>query len=60
VVSDGSFQLPLTTYLQSQVLRPRDFLREADQGGRFVTELDVNEAGFVTHYPGFWQVEDAA
>jgi len=25
-----------------------------------VTEFDVNEAGFVTHYPGFWQVEDAA
>jgi uncharacterized protein len=28
--------------------------------GRFVTELEVNEAGFVTRYPGFWQVEDGA
>jgi hypothetical protein len=26
-------------------------------GGRFVRELAVNEAGFVTVYPGFWQVE---
>jgi len=28
-------------------------------GGRFVTELQVDAAGFVTHYPGFWQVESA-
>ena len=27
-------------------------------GGRFVTELKVNEAGFVTEYPGLWG-EDA-
>ena len=26
-------------------------------GGRFVTELQVNVAGFVTRYPDFWQVE---
>jgi uncharacterized protein len=26
-------------------------------GGRFVTELQVNAAGFVTHYPSVWQVE---
>jgi hypothetical protein len=26
-------------------------------GGTFVTELQVNPAGFVTHYPGIWQVE---
>jgi uncharacterized protein len=34
--------------------------RYESAGGRFVTELEANEAGFVTHYPGFWQVEDAA
>ncbi len=26
-------------------------------GGRFVRDLKVNAAGFVTHYPGFWQAE---
>jgi len=26
-------------------------------GGRFVRELIVNEAGFVTLYPGIWQAE---
>jgi uncharacterized protein len=26
-------------------------------GGRFVTELEVNTAGFITHYPGLWKVE---
>ncbi len=26
-------------------------------GGSFVTELRVNAAGFVTHYPDLWQVE---
>lgn len=26
-------------------------------GGRFVTELKVNPAGFITQYPGLWQVE---
>lgn len=25
--------------------------------GRFVTDLRVNEAGFVTRYPNFWRVE---
>lgn len=32
--------------------------RYESAGGRFVTELRVNEAGFVTEYPGFWG-EDA-
>lgn len=27
-------------------------------GGRFVTELTVNELGLVTHYPNFWRVEN--
>ena len=27
-------------------------------GGSFVAELRVNEAGFVTHYPNFWQAEE--
>jgi hypothetical protein len=31
--------------------------RYESAGGRFVTELQVNAAGFVTRYPGFWQVE---
>lgn len=31
--------------------------RYESAGGRFVTELQVNAAGFVTHYPDFWQVE---
>lgn len=26
-------------------------------GGEFVTELQVNAAGFVIHYPDFWEVE---
>jgi len=34
--------------------------RYESAGGRFVTELRVNGAGFVTHYPGFWQIEGAA
>jgi len=34
--------------------------RYESAGGRFVTELQVNAAGFVTHYPSFWQVEGAA
>jgi hypothetical protein len=28
-------------------------------GGSFVARLEVNDAGFVTHYPSFWRVEDA-
>src|SRR2546426_11357085 len=28
-------------------------------GGRFVTELQVNDAGFVTDYPNFWALEAA-
>ena len=27
-------------------------------GGRFETELDVDGDGFVTLYPGFWQIDD--
>jgi hypothetical protein len=34
--------------------------RYESAGGRFVTELRVNAAGFVTRYPSFWQVEDGA
>jgi hypothetical protein len=29
---------------------------EAD-AGRFITELAVNESGFVTSYPNFWEIE---
>lgn len=31
--------------------------RYESAGGRFVTELQVNAAGFVTLYPNFWQAE---
>jgi uncharacterized protein len=31
--------------------------RYESAGGRFVRELEVNEAGFVTLYPGLWQAE---
>jgi uncharacterized protein len=31
--------------------------RYESAGGRFVTDLQVNAAGFVTHYPNAWQVE---
>jgi uncharacterized protein len=34
--------------------------RYENPGGRFVTELKVNAAGFVTRYPSFWQVEETA
>jgi hypothetical protein len=27
-------------------------------GGKFVKELKVNEAGFVTRYPGYWKIEE--
>jgi hypothetical protein len=31
--------------------------RYESAGGRFVADLQVNEVGFVTRYPNFWQVE---
>jgi uncharacterized protein len=33
--------------------------RYESEGGRFVTELEVNKAGLVTHYPNFWRAEGA-
>jgi hypothetical protein len=33
-----------------------DTYRYESAGGRFVTELTVDRAGFVTHYPGIWHV----
>jgi uncharacterized protein len=32
--------------------------RYESHGGDFVTELSVNEAGFVTRYPDFWEMEE--
>lgn len=32
--------------------------RYESDGGRFVTELSVNEAGFVTKYPNLWETEE--
>lgn len=31
--------------------------RYQSAGGKFIAELQVNEAGFVTRYPNFWEVE---
>jgi hypothetical protein len=31
--------------------------RYESAGGKFVADLSVNSAGFVTDYPGFWRVE---
>jgi len=31
--------------------------RHESAGGRFVAELQVNAAGLVTRYPGFWEVD---
>lgn len=31
--------------------------RYQSAGGRFIRDLQVNAAGFVTHYPDFWQAE---
>jgi hypothetical protein len=32
--------------------------RYESAGGKFVRDLQVDAAGFVTHYPGFWQIEE--
>lgn len=34
-----------------------DTYRYESAGGAFVTELQVNSAGFVTRYPNFWEAE---
>jgi hypothetical protein len=34
--------------------------RYESAGGTFVRDLRVNAAGFVTEYPGFWQIEGTA
>jgi hypothetical protein len=46
---------------------PQTYRRDAEQtyryesaGGSFVRDLTVNDAGFVTHYPGFFTVEEAS
>jgi hypothetical protein len=50
-----SFQLEL---LPQQYRRlDETTYRYESNGGRFVTELKVNRAGFVVHYPGIWQAE---
>lgn len=44
-----------------QVYRRRDetSYRYESAGGRFVTDLSVNEEGFVTRYPNIWETEEA-
>ena len=34
--------------------------RYESAGGQFITELKVNQAGFVTDYPGIWQAESGS
>ena len=34
-----------------------EMYRYESAGGAFVTELEVNSAGFVTLYPNFWEAE---
>lgn len=47
--------------LEQRYHRLNDFVyRYESAGGRFVAELQVSEAGFVTHYPNLWQVESIA
>jgi len=36
----------------------RSTYRYESAGGSFVTEFEVNNLGFVTHYPNFWRIED--
>ena len=33
--------------------------RYESAGGSFVANLEVNDVGFVTHYPNLWQIENA-
>jgi len=42
-----------------QIYRRIDLMtyRYESAGGKFVTALEVNAAGFVTRYPNFWEVE---
>lgn len=50
-----SFQIePLE---QSYYRIDRTTYRYESVGGRFVADLQVNETGFVTSYPNFWQIE---
>ncbi|HEV8610100.1 MAG TPA: putative glycolipid-binding domain-containing protein [Thermoanaerobaculia bacterium] len=35
----------------------RERYRYRSAGGRFETELEVDESGFVTRYPGFWEMK---
>jgi hypothetical protein len=44
--------------LEQRYIRINDGIyRYESAGGSFTRELSVNEAGFVTHYPGFWQAD---
>ncbi len=36
-----------------------DTYRYESAGGSFVAELQVDQTGFVTHYPNLWQIESA-
>lgn len=38
---------------------PRAYVYQS-HGGRFIREIEVDEFGFVVHYPGFWKVEARA
>lgn len=50
-----SFELEPLTQLYRRV--DEHTYRYESAGGKFVRDLTVNEAGFVTHYPDLWQSE---
>ena len=50
-------ELVLAPLEQRYVRLERDAYRYESAGGRVVRELRVSAAGFVTHYPDFWQAE---
>jgi hypothetical protein len=44
---------------QSYYRIDRTTYRYESAGGKFTADLKVNETGFVTCYPNFWQIEDS-
>ncbi len=51
-----SFKLELLDQIYHRVETSK--YRYESAGGSFVAELDVDDAGFVTHYPNLWRVEN--
>ena len=45
--------------LEQRYTRLEENIYRYESGGQFVVDLQVNQAGFVTDYPGIWQAESA-